>query len=331
MKYKHLSIEEREKIQTMIWQKMSIRAIAKILGRSHTSLSREIKRHNPEEIKRYTPRLAQIRAKERTKSRGRKDRLKNDVVRNYVRTKLKMNWSPEQISGCIKHDTGEKISHEAIYQYVYAQVHRGGYGYIKPGCEDLRIYLRRKQRRRRHQGMRRSQRVFKPRGTSIELRPSVVDERKRIGDWEGDTVESCNHKPGVNTLLERKTGYFLVTKVKDKTSNATVVAIEKRMKVLPKKVKLTITLDNGVENSDYRSLEEKTGLKTFFAHPYSSHERGANENANGLLREYFPKGTDFATISDEEISRVEYLLNTRPRKRLGWKTPLQMMSGALRG
>lgn len=329
MNYKHLSIEEREKIQAMIWQKKSIRAIARELGRSHTSLSREVKRHNSVKPDTYIPRLAQIRAKERTKSRGRKDRLKNETVRTYVKEKLKMNWSPEQISGCIKSDTGHTISHEAIYQYVYAQVYRNGWGELRPGAEDLRLYLRRKQRRRRRKGMRRCQRVLKPKGTSIELRPKVVDERKRIGDWEGDTVESCNHRPGVNTLLERRTGYFLVTKVKNKTSSATVIAIDSRMKTLPEKVKLTLTLDNGFENSDYQSIEEKTGLKTFFAHPYSSHERGANENANGLLREYFPKGTDFATISDEEISRVEYLLNTRPRKRLGWKTPLQMMSGAL--
>ncbi len=103
------------------------------------------------------------------------------------------------------------------------------------------------------------------------------------------------------------------------------------MQILPDSVKKTLTLDNGFENSDWQGIEEKTGLKTFFAHPYSSHERGANENANGLLREYFPKGTDFTTISDDEIQRVEYLINTRPRKRLGWKTPLQAMIGALQG
>ncbi len=305
--------------------------MAKELGRSHSSLSREIRRYNKEQPKRYNPRKAEERALLRRKSRGRKDRLKNEVIRTYVKEKLKENWSPEQISGCIKSDTRQKISHEAIYQYIYFQVQRGGHGHLKVGCEDLRIYLRRKRKRRQHKGMRRSQRVLKPQGTSIELRPKIVDRRTRIGDWESDTVESCNHKPGVNTLLERKTGLFLITKVKDKTSAATVSAIEFRMSTLPEKAKKTATLDNGPENSDWQSLEERTGLKTFFAHPYSSHERGANENANGLLREYFPKGTDFATISDEEIAAVEYRINTRPRKRLGWKTPLQMMSGALRG
>lgn len=315
----------------MHWQKMSVRSTAAALGRSPSSVCREMKRNFPKEHKVYTPRLAHERALLKRKCRGRKDRLKNETLRKYVVSHLKLGWSPEQISAVAKLEKIGSISHEAIYQYVYAQVHRKGYGFLKSGCVDLRTYLRRRQRRRRHKGFRRSQRVFRPRGTSIEHRPQVVAERKRIGDWEGDTVESCHHKPGVNTLLERKTGFFMVTKVKNKTSSATVFAIESRMKTLPEKVRLTLPLDNGVENSDYQSIEEKTGLKTFFAHPYSSHERGANENANGLLREYFPKGTDFATISDEEISQVEYLLNTRPRKRLGWKTPLQMMSVALQG
>ena len=155
--------------------------------------------------------------------------------------------------------------------------------------------------------------------------------RKRIGDWESDTVESCSHRPGVNTLLERKTGLFLVTRVRDKSSAATVETIEKRMRILPSRVKQTLTLDNGPENRDWQALECATGLMTYFARPYHSWERGANENANGLLREYFPKGTDFATVSDEELARVEYILNTRPRKRLGWKTPLQAMGVALRG
>lgn len=144
-------------------------------------------------------------------------------------------------------------------------------------------------------------------------------------------MESGNHKPGVNTLLERKSGLFLVTKVADKTSKATVGAIQKRMSILPKYMKKTITLDNGPENHDWKTLEAITKLKTFFAHPYHSWERGANENANGLLREYFPKKTDFTQIPDEEISKVEYDLNTRPRKRLNWSTPLEVFSGALTG
>lgn len=274
--------------------------------------------------------MAHERALWKRSCRGREERLKTSGIRAYVISKLKEGWSPEQASAMAKKKRVGSISHEAIYQFVYAQVHRNGWGYLKPGHEDLRPYLRRKQKRRQKKGMRKSQRVFKFKGISIDERPEIVNQKKRIGDWEGDTVESCNHKPGVNTLLERKTGLFFITRVKDKTSRATIEAIEKRMEALPAKMKRTITFDNGPENSDWQTLEERTRLQTFFAHPYHSWERGANENANGLLREYFPKGTDFSTIPDEELAAVEYRLNSRPRKRLGWKSPLQAMSVALR-
>lgn len=329
MNYKHLSILEREKIQELFWLKKSVRSIAGTLGRSPASISRELRRNFPNEKERYTPRLAHERALFKRHSRGRIDRLKNETTRSYVISHLKEGWSPEQISGRMKKEKIGFISHEAIYQFVYHQVHRNGYGYLKPGHLDLRIYLRRKKKRRTKQGARKCQRIFKPLGTSIDDRPLVVEKKRRIGDWEGDTVESCNHKPGVNTLLERKSGMYLVTKVKDKTSASTASAIGKRMQKIPSFFKYTLTLDNGPENRDWHLIEEKAGLKTFFAHPYHSWERGANENANGLLREYFPKRTDFSTIPEQELAHVEHILNSRPRKRLGWQTPLEVFSVAL--
>lgn len=329
MQYRHFSIEEREKIQELIWQKASMRGIAKSLSRSVSSVSREIKRHNSEQPKRYNPRRAQIRAFERRKSRGRKDRLKNEAIRRYVITHLKERWSPEQISGRMKIDGVGSISHEAIYQYIYAQVHRNGWGYLRPSCEDLRGYLRRCRKRRMKKGLRRSQRVLKPHGPSIEDRPKIVELKKRVGDWEGDMVMSKGNKQGVNTLLERKTGMYFITKVRNKTSAVTNAAISGRMKIVPQNFKHTITMDNGFENSAWMELELMTGLKTFFAHPYCSGERGANENTNGLLRDYFPKKTDFSMISDEELVIVEQKLNSRPRKRLDWMTPLEAWSVAL--
>lgn len=200
--------------------------------------------------RRYTPRLANERAQEKRRSRGRTDRLKNEMTREYVVEKLKSGWSPEQISGRMKFDGIGDISDEAIYQYIYAQVHRGGNGWVKPGKEDLRPYLRRKQKRRRHHGSRKGQRIFKPNGRSIDDRPKVVGSRSRIGDWEGDTVESKDHAPGVNTLLERMSGIYLVTKVKGKTGEATVVAVASRMATVPEEAKRTITVDNGPENRD---------------------------------------------------------------------------------
>lgn len=300
--------------------------MAEELVRSPSSVSREFRRSFPPERRVYIPRMAHERALGKRRCRGRKDRLKNKRIRLYVIKHLKMRWSPEQISGRMKKEGIGNISHEAIYQFIYAQIHRNGWGVLRPKAEDLRMYLRRKRKRRVPKGMRKCQRILRPKGISIEERPYEVERKERIGDWEGDTVESCNHKPGVNTLLERKTGLYLVTKVKSKSSLSTIEAMKKRLAFFKTN---TITLDNGPENSDWQRMEKEISIKTFFAHPYSSCERGANENANGLLREYFPKKTDFTKIPDDLIKQVEYALNTRPRKRLNWSTPLEAMSVAI--
>ncbi|MBI2098032.1 MAG: IS30 family transposase [Candidatus Vogelbacteria bacterium] len=325
MAHQQLTIEEREEIQRGLWGKESLRSIAKRLGRSHTSISREIKKNLSPVRERYTPRLANERTLEKRTSRGRILRLKNKKIRAYVVSHLKGGWSPEQIAGTI-HVIGESISHEAIYQYVYAQMHRKGYGYVKPGCEDLRPYLARRHKRRVKMGGRKGQRVLRPDGKSIEARPLVVTKRTRIGDWEGDSIESKNHAPGLNALVDRRSGLLLLSKLRDKTSAATRTVVAQRLKGLSAH---TLTLDNGPENRMWSELEEATGASVYFAHPYCSGERGTNENTNGLVRRYFPKGTDFSLVTDEEIAAVEYALNTRPRKRHGYRTPLEVWSGAL--
>lgn len=329
MRYNHFTIEEREFIQHSLWEKKPMRRTAADLGRSPASVSREIQRNLPPERFLYTPRLAHERALRKRKSRGREERLKNTKVREYVVSHLKKRWSPEQISGRIKADLGETISHEAIYQFVYAQVYRNGWGEPKPGKEDLRPYLRRRRKRRLKKGSRRCQRIFKPKGSSINERPPIVAERSRMGDWEGDTVESRDQKPGINTLVERSCGVVLITKLLAHTAQATTKAVARRMDNLPKKAKHTLTLDNGSENSNWQGIEAQTGLKCYYANPYHSWERGTNENTNGLIRDYFPKKTDFTTIPEEELAFVEKELNTRPRKRLGYLTPLEAMGVAL--
>lgn len=326
MNYKHLSILEREKLQELLWQKKSIRYIAQELGRSPSSISRELRRNYPEARKQYTPRLAHEKALTKRTQRGRGERLKNDTIRDYVVSHLKLGWSPEQIAGMIKKEGLGSIYHEAIYQYIYHQIYRDGYGYVKPDKEDLRPYLRQKKKCRTHHGLRKTTKLERISGKSIDIRPHIVETRKRLGDWEGDTVESCDHKPGINTVVERKSGYVLITKVKDKTSSSTVEAM-KRLATFPCH---TVTLDNGSENTNWKDMEEVLQTSVYYAHPYHSWERGTNENTNGLIREYFPKGADFTQVSDEEIAKVEYILNTRPRKRLGWSTPLQVMGVALR-
>lgn len=328
MKYNHFSVEEREKIQELLWQKASLRSIAKAVGRSPSSVSREIARNKPPVFNRYSPRKAHLRAVSFRHRRGRAERLKNTEIRAYVITHLQRRWSPEQIAGRMKTDLGQTISHEAIYQFIYHRI-RHGSNLVKPGLEDLRPYLRRRRRIRWYRGARKCQRVLKPQGRSIDERPAIVATRKRVGDWEGDTVESINHRPGVNTLVERKTGLVFVTKLADKTAAATVTAMRTRFDSVPKKFKQTVTLDNGPENRDSALVERILGVDCFLAHPYSAWERPTNENTNGLIRDYFPKKTDFGIIPDETVAFVERELNDRPRKRLGYKTPLEAWSVAL--
>jgi len=324
MKYKHLSIEEREKIQELLWQKTSIRDIAKVIGRSVSSISREIKRNKPEILNGYTPRLAHEKALKKRKSRGRKLRLKSFFIRRYVIDHLKKGYSPEQIAGRLTLEyPNEKISHEAIYQYIYHQVYRVGHGYIKPFHHDLRIYLKRRHKRRIAKGMRRGQRIFKHKGISIEERPKEVEKRKVLGHWEGDSMVSMKSTAGLNTLVERKTGLVLISKIQNKTMEVTADTVIDRLKNIPCK---TLTLDNGTENFGYEKIQKELQISCYFAHPYCSGERGTNENTNGLIRHYFPKGTDFALIEEEAIQAVEWALNNRPRKRLGWKTPLEVFN-----
>lgn len=324
MAFKHLSIEEREFIQELLWSGVSLREIARKLNRNVSSLSREIKRNSSPLLDKYTPRIAQQRALQSRKYRGRTERLKNIQVREYVAEHMKLGWSPEQISGTVEKATGFKISHEAIYQYVYFQINRHGHGYVKRGCIDLRPYLARRHSRRAIQGQRKPQSVKNELLPSIEQRSKAVDLRTEIGHWEDDSIVSRASLEALRTTNERMCGLVFISKVPRKTKeNSNIVTID-RLGQLPPEYRKTLTRDRGTENLGYLELEEKLGITCYFAHAYSSYERGSNENTNGLIRRYFPKGTDFATITDEEVRRVEYLINSRPRKRLGWKTPYQV-------
>ena len=326
MKYNHLNVREREKIQEMLWNKESVRAIGIELGRSPSSISREINKNIP--LKRsYKPRLAQQRAMKKRKERGRKLRLKSGFVRRYVVYGLKEGLSPEQIAGRLSLEYPTlSISHEAIYQYIYSQVHRSGYGSMMPGYHDLRVYLKRRHKKRAKKGMRKGHRIWRPKGLSIDERPHEVTTRRTVGHWEGDSVVSRKSKVGLNTLVERKTGLVFITKIHNATARETANAVICRLKVVPHIFRKTLTVDNGTENAGHDIIKRVLSTICYSAHPYSSWERGTNENTNGLIRWYFPKGTDFAKVTDTEIARVEYMLNTRPRKRLGWRTPLEVFN-----
>lgn len=324
MIYQHFSVEEREALWQMKLEKRSMRYMARALGRSPSSISREFER-NVGGRNIYKPRLAEERALAKRKSRGRAERLKNQGVRDYVISRLKTGWSPEQIAGRMPQEMDKTISHEAIYQYIYAQVNRDGWGELKAGREDLRPYLKRRHKRRVRKGLRGTRKAPRFNGRSIDLRPPVVAARSRLGDWEGDSVVSRKSPTALNTLVERASGLLRITKIRDGTAAETRQAVARRLSALPAPRRRTLTLDNGSENALWRETEAGLpGLRTYFAHPYHSWERGANENANGLIRWYFPKGTDFAGVPDDEIKAVEYALNNRPRKRLHFRTPVEV-------
>jgi len=332
MKYKQLTIEEREVIQEMWWKRSSIRKIAQKLKRSPSTISRELNKNFPLH-KKYTPRLAHNRALEKRKNRGRHLRLKNQFIRRKTIEWLKIGYSPEQISGRLELEYKQSISHEAIYQYIYSQVHRSGHGYMKKGYHDLRQYLKRRHKRRQRKGLRKPLRVPRFNGISIEHRPKQIESRKDIGHWEGDSVVSSKSLVALNTLVERKTGLVLISKVNNRSSKETAKKVIKRLNKIDKIKRQTLTLDNGSENAQWKIMNKNLNIKTYFCHPYCSGERGTNENTNGLIRWYFPKKTDFAIISNKEIEFVENTLNNRPRKRLGWRTPLEAFneSVAVRG
>lgn len=323
--YKQLSIEEREKLQLMFWQKQSVRSIARELDRSPSSISREINKNRRSDGKRlYIPRTAHERAIIKRSSRGERKMVKDSGLRSYVIKYLKLGWSPEQISAKAEKIINTKISHEAIYQYIYAQVHRNGHGYIRPGCEDLRPYLARRKKRRSQKGMRASYRIDKGPLPSIESRPKEADLRIDVGHWESDLIVSKQSKYKLKTINERASGLVFIEKVKNGTIQKTNEAVINRLRNIPKEQRKTLTMDRGSENLGYIEIEKKLNMSCFYAHSYASWERGSNENLNGLIRRFLPKGTDFRNITDKQIKHIEYLLNSRPRKRYGYKSPYEV-------
>jgi transposase, IS30 family len=325
--FKQLTLDERIRIEIKYRDGMSFRDIASHLGKGRTasSIFREVGGRPRKGVGKYQAYGNHTRALER-RSGKKPDRLKNGLIRSYVTEKMKLGWSPEQISLRLPIDhRGNGISHEAIYQFVYAQVRRGGNGKVKDGCEDLRPYLPRRNARRQMKGFRQAQRAERPVLPSIENRPAVVGRRKRIGDWEDDTVVSRQSIERLKTINERVSGIVLIGKMKGGTIFESNRVVSERLGKMPEHIRKTLTRDRGVENFGYRELEKNLSISCYFARAYCSQDRGSNENLNGLIRRFFPKKTDFAKVSDEEINKVEYLLNTRPRKRHGGKTPLEVL------
>lgn len=321
--YKHLSFEERDRIDELRHLGYTITGIALALGRSKGTISRELRRNSSQTYDLYRSSRAHDRAVKRKCEAGQRPRLKNDQVVTYVRAMLSEDWSPELIAGKIgKALPKQSISHEAIYQYIYHPKTNGR--------EELIGQLVRGHRKRKSKGIGRKERKTKiPNRVSIAERPVSADNRSRYGHWEGDSIVSRRSLWALNSLVERKSRLLFLTRIKRKTAEQTMETVIQRLQVLPVKARLTLTMDNGTENARHEDITKAIGIRCYFADPYASWQRGANEQVNGLVRRYFPKGTDLSKITDEQVAWVESRINNRPRKCLGYKTPNEVASVAL--
>jgi len=319
-RYKHLSMEEREAIGRVYWQGRKLSEIAEAIGRHKSTVSRELSRNRSTKYKCYTPCQAQKRAEERRKEASKRYQLKSLEIRQYVQEHLILGWSPEIIAGRISVEhKGLTISYEAIYRYIY-----------HPETQDRQKLIEcliRGHKKRKSKGIGRREKKTKiPNRVSIQQRPEEAEERKVIGHWEGDSIVSRKSLVALNSLTERTSRLLLLTKIQRKTAENTAGTVIRRFKKLPKIMKKTLTLDNGTENALHEVITYKTGVKCYFADPYTSYQRGTNEQINGLVRRYLTKRTDFSKISDEQIAWIEWLINNRPRKCLGFKTPIEVAS-----
>ena len=321
--YKHLSVFDRTRIGTKWKEGMHVRDIAALIKRDRSTVIRELKRNGSGKNLGYRPEFAHTKAWKKREKRGVRPLLKNTLIRDYVTEKMKDGWSPEQIQLRLPIDhPGQKISYEAIYQYVYAHVRKGGT--IKKGCDDLRPHLARRHKRRQKKGFRQTQKLYRPQLPSIEDRPSIVDTRKELGHWEDDTMVSRESTDRLKTINERVSGVVFIGKMKDGTITESNRVVVERLSPVPERLRKTLTRDRGSENFGYQEIQKELQMQCFFAHAFCSQERGSNENLNGLIRRILPKKTNFANVSAEEIRRIEHLLNSRPRKRHGGKTPYEV-------
>lgn len=293
------------------------------MGRSKATVSRELKHNSTPAYRVYLPHRTHERAVQRKREAGERPRLKHDEVVSYVMAKLAEDWSPELIAGRIGHELpSESISHEAIYQYISHPK--------TEGRQDLRSRLARAHRTRKPKGIGRKERKTKiPNRVPIEERPVSADTRSRYGYRESDSLVSRKSVAALNSLVERKSRYTMLSRLDRKTAEQTRDAIVERLQPLPSKVRRTLTFDNGTEHARYEEITEEIGARCFFARPYASWQRGTIESVNGLVRRYFPKGTDFGMITDEQVAWVESRINNRPRKCLGYATPAEIAAVAL--
>lgn len=317
MRGQPLTLYERQFIELRLRGRWGVRKIARGLYRDHSVISRELERNRGRDGI-YRSSYAEEMANRRAHRPHRRKLDEDDVLRNEVCRKLREGWSPEKVAGRIKNRpdsrmSGRSISHEAIYQYIYE-----GNGRFM----GLYQYLVRHHKKRQRQFARKSK---KDRGilhlTPIRFRPDEINERQDIGHWESDSIVSRESKPALSVQRERMSHLVRITKVPDMTAFETYQAIQTHVEDLGPSVWKSITFDRGSEGADHWKLRMDYGIDTFHCDPYCSWQKGSVENSNGLIRRFFPKGTDFSLITDHDVYVIQEKLNNQPRKALGYKTP----------
>jgi IS30 family transposase len=324
MTYKHLSLEEREKLFAFRLQGLSLRQIAKLLGRNQSSLTRELKRNMISKYQ-YMPCKAQRIMAKRASLQRQKAPLKNSLIYAYVRVHLKepFFWSPEQISGRLKFEyPDQSINPETIYRYIYAK---------KAKRYKLWQYLPLKRSTRMKKGGRRIRpysHILKL--ISIDQRPKEVNLRQTLGHWETDNLGTMHSdKSALSTTVERVTRFTLLDKMKDGSAESKANVLIKRLSAFPPHARITITADNGKENTNYTHIRDKLQTKVYFCHIYSAWEKGSVENMNARIRRFIPKKTRIDPLSHQQIKLIEHTLNSTPRKCLGYLTPYEKMNELL--
>jgi len=325
MSYHHLSVEERTCILHCSQYGLSGREIARRLGRSPATISRELRRGKSIWSASYNDYYAHHQALVR-RHRARHRRCADQArLRAYVQCKLAACWSPETIANRLVLDypatTTMRISAEQIYQWVFADARSGG---------SLYRGLRRAHRCRRRQGrLARARRGIVDR-IGIEQRPAIVARRARFGDWEGDTIEGRKGSGLIATHVERKSGYLVAAKLPGKHAERLATETIRAFRVVAKRLRRTLTYDNGTEFAEFKRIARQSGFDIYFARPNAPWQRGCNENINGLLRQFFPKGADFRSIDGKRLAYIVCQLNNRPRKRLAYRTPSEVFNQAKR-
>lgn len=321
--YQHLSQFERQRIfEWYHYKKKKIREVARLLNRSHSTISRELRRYQSVKyIPMYYPNPAHRAYKWRMKERSKRLPLKSPDTKEYVIEKIKLGWSPEIISGRLRQENNlDYICHESIYQFIYKQ------------APELIAYLARKHKKRRKKYPHRKYVTKISLKTSIIERPENINKRLTPGHWESDSIESKGRQCALNVLLERVSRLTHITRLNSKTAAVTRNAIVKRLSQHPDNFVKSITYDNGSENALHLNTNQLLNCQSYFCLPYHSWEKGAVEQVNGLIRRYLPKGSDFKDVSDKSVQEIEHDLNTRPRKCLGYKIPYEVyneINGAL--